>query len=334
MPISSQQKKAATRKLVVTPQPIRGKAPVGGDNVSKAVVLTRMLENDAIRAIRAPSGDVEGFIDKNGGVIKQASILWSEFLALTPAMVADEAVVYVRDKQCMFIWNALASRWFHTGGRLMFDDFTQPPAPSAKWQGLKCWVKSGIGIGGAEIEVRLVGSDYFWRYTAGRALLDSINTDILFTPSDGHYTTESLVRSVAIPINNLKSLMQIGDFAEIVSVVGRTSTATTFTRAFRLGAANTVGDTYVESVTIATGQPTSGERNILRRKASNKVIVAGAQSSNKWAGTSGSARNVEATVTGMDSAVSYLSLTLDQSADTNENLALADFYVHLFHAGG
>lgn len=288
----------------------------------------------AIRAALNSAGNIAGFIDRDGNVMKQASILWSEFLALTPAMVANEAVAYVRDKQCLFVWNALASRWFLIGGRLVFDDFTQPPAPSAKWDGLRCRVKSGIGIGGAEIEVRLVGLNYLWRYTAGRALLDAINADILFTPSDGNYTTESLVRTFAIPINNLKSIMQIGDFFEIRSVVGRTATATTFTRSFRLGAAGTIGDQLIETVNTSVGQPTSGEFNVLRRKASNKVIVAGAISGNKWAGTSGSAPNPEVTVTDLDSATSYLHLTLDQSANTNESVALKDFHLHLVHAGG
>lgn len=269
-----------------------------------------------------------------GQSIEPSSKTWAEFLALTPAQVTDKASIYVYDKQCLFIWNALASRWFHIGGELVFDDFPSLPTPSAKLDGLKCWVKSGIGIGGAQVKVRLIGSDYLWRYTAGRVLVDSINADILFTPTGSNYTNETLVRSFAIPINNLKSIMQIGDFFEIRSVVARTASTTTFTRCFRLGTAGTVGDTFIEGVTAVTGQRTSGEFNIIQRNASTKVRAVGAQSANKWAGTSGSAPNAEVTVTDLDSATSYLHLTLYQSANTNESVALKDFHLHLVHAGG
>jgi len=188
--------------------------------------------------------------------------------------------------------------------------------------------------GECRVEVRLIGAAYFWRYTAGRALVSAINADVLFVPSDGNYTTESLVKTFAIPLNNSKSLVQDGDFFEIRAVVGRTASVTTFTRAFRVGQANTVADTFIEGVTIAAGQLTSGEFNVLRRKSSTKVVAAGAATSNKWAGTSGSAPNAEVTVANMDSAITYLHLTLDQSANTNESVTLKDFHLHLVHAGG
>lgn len=98
--------------------------------------LSGMLRaKDYIGAKRAPSGDVAGFVDRNGDVIKQASILWSQFLALTPAMVANESVVYVRDKKCLFIWNSLAMRWFHSGESLYFATLAEAKVqiPPSLW---------------------------------------------------------------------------------------------------------------------------------------------------------------------------------------------------------
>ncbi|MDV6347451.1 hypothetical protein R2083_07980 [Nitrosomonas sp. Is35] len=182
MPISSQQKKAATRKLVVTPPPIRGKAPVGGDNVSKAAVLTRMLENDAIRAIRAPSGDVAGFVDRDGGIIKQASILWAEFLALTPAQVANESVVYVRDKQCTFIWNSLGCRWFNIGGRLSFASLANAitDISSAKWSNQEFFCDDVVG---GQLKLKHNGAR-FVPASGGRASLFSKNYGSLASPTN------------------------------------------------------------------------------------------------------------------------------------------------------
>jgi len=90
MPISSQQKKAATRKLVVTPPPLKGRgAPPGGGHVTKAEVLARMKENDAVVVIDGRLFNVDGTpvapIDKT----------LAEFLALTPSQVADGAVVHI-----------------------------------------------------------------------------------------------------------------------------------------------------------------------------------------------------------------------------------------------
>jgi hypothetical protein len=275
-----------------------------------------------------------GLVDGNGDAIAPFQTTWATLQTLGSGDVADGAAAYVYDKQCLFIWNDLAARWFLVGGRLEFDDFATALIPSAKWEGLECWIKSGVGIGGAHMIIRKIGSDYLWRYKSGRAVIDSINADILFTPTGANYTNETVVRTFVIPINNLKSIMQIGDFFEIRSVVARTASATTFTRSFRLGTGGTVSDTFIEGVTTATGQLTSGEFNIIRRNASDKVRAAGAQSANKWAGTSGSAPNAEVTVTSLDSATSYLHLTLDQSANTNESVALIDFQLHLVHAGG
>jgi len=183
------------------------------------------------------NGNVIGFLDASGLPMASKAVTWTEFLTLGSGDVQDRSAVWVYDKQCMFVWNDLAARWYLVGGRLTFATFDLLPLPAANILGLRAWVESGIGIGGAWVEVRKIGSAYFWRYSSGRALLDAINADILFVPSDGNYTTETLVRTFAIPINNSKSLMQDGDFFEIRSVVGRTATATTFTRAFKVGTA-------------------------------------------------------------------------------------------------
>lgn len=61
MPISNQQKRAATRKLSVTPPPIKGRGtPPGSGHVSKAEILARMRENNAV------TSENNIFFDKDG----------------------------------------------------------------------------------------------------------------------------------------------------------------------------------------------------------------------------------------------------------------------------
>lgn len=75
MAISNQQKNRATKKLNVTPQPlkIRGGAP--SENVSKSEILQRMLENNALRLVS------EEIVDKTGmPVTGVASFTWAEFI--------------------------------------------------------------------------------------------------------------------------------------------------------------------------------------------------------------------------------------------------------------
>lgn len=74
MAISNQQKKRATKKINVTPQPlkIRGGAPSG--NVSKSEILQRMLENNALRLVS------EEIVDKTGTpVTGVTSVTWATF---------------------------------------------------------------------------------------------------------------------------------------------------------------------------------------------------------------------------------------------------------------
>lgn len=52
MPVSNQQKRSTVRKLTVAPPPIKVRgAPLGNAKVSKAEVLSRMLENKAVRYV-------------------------------------------------------------------------------------------------------------------------------------------------------------------------------------------------------------------------------------------------------------------------------------------
>jgi len=77
MPISSQQKKAATKKLVVTPQQIRAKgAPPGSGHASKAEILARMRENNAV-AIQ--NGIL---VDMDGNPIVPYEVTMAEFATL------------------------------------------------------------------------------------------------------------------------------------------------------------------------------------------------------------------------------------------------------------
>jgi len=140
MPISSQQKKAATRKLVVTPPPLKGRgAPPGGGHVTKAEVLARMKENNAVVVVDGRLVSVDGIpvspIDKT----------LAEFLALTPSQVADGAVVHITNVHgpsgaggVYATWDAVASKWGQNFGTpWVFSTLALLTAsfPAASWEG-------------------------------------------------------------------------------------------------------------------------------------------------------------------------------------------------------
>lgn len=299
--------------------------------------LEDAIEAGMVRDVLSKSGDVAGFVDRNGNLIRQASILWSEFLAITPAMVANEAVAYIRDKHCLFIWNALASRWFHIGGRLVFDDFTQPPAPTAKWEGLECWVKSGIGIGGAAIVIRKVGTDYLWRYKAGRAALKLRISDISKTTNK---TTEEALEGFLLPRNNGKSIMQNGDILMLAQYASKSGTANNFGRDFRIGpngpGANILLDASVGDA-VATGSGSNisdDEVHRFKRISATSFKKMGPKYSVSNGGFTASARSAAVPIADMDFADTYFSSTFWLSGGTADTQTLEDWYLELIHTAG
>lgn len=299
--------------------------------------LEDALESGMIRDVLTKSGDVAGFVDRNGGLIRQASILWSEFLALTPAMVANESVVFVRDKKCLFVWNSLAVRWFLIGGRLVFDDFTQPPAPSAKWEGLECWVKSGIGIGGAAIVIRKIGTDYLWRYKAGRAALKLRSSGISKTTDK---TTEEALEGFLLPRNNGKSIMQNGDILMLAQYASKSGVANNFGRDFRVGP-NGPGGSILLDASVGDGVATGSGSNIsddemhrFKRISAISFKKMGPKYSVSTGGFSAGARSAAVPIANMDDADTYFSSTFWLSGGTADTQTLEDWYLELIHTGG
>lgn len=277
------------------------------------------------------NGNVIGFLDASGMPMASKAVPWAEFITLGSGDVQDRSAVWVYDKQCMFVWNDLAARWYLVGGRLTFATFDLLPLPSANINGLRAWVESGIGIGGAWVEVRLIGSDYLWRYTAGRAVIDATTSDILHTTA---FNVEKLIRSKLLPRNNGKCIMQNGDILAIRSVAARTAYVTNLTRYFKFGALNTTSDTLIESLPGGTTH-TIPEYNEIMRVSATALYLVGPNSGNKWAGSSGSDTIADTTVTNMDSNDCYFHYTLNQSASTDEGVKLKKGYrLELIHTGG
>lgn len=278
------------------------------------------------------NGNVIGFLDASGLPMKSKAVTWTEFLTLGSGDVQDRSAVWVYDKQCMFVWNDLAARWYPVGnGRLTFATFDLLPLPTASINGLCAWVESGIGIGGAWVEVRLVGADYVWRYMYGRAVIDSTTADILHTTA---FNVEKLIRSKLLPRNNNKCIMQNGDILAIRSVAARTAYVTNLTRYFKFGALNTTSDTLIESLAGGTTH-TIPEYNEIMRVSKTALYLVGPNSGNKWAGSSGSDTIADTPVTDMDANDCYFHYTLNQSASTDEGVRLKKgFRLELIHTGG
>jgi len=163
MAISNQQKNRATKKLNVTPQPlkIRGGAPSG--NVSKSEILQRMLENKVVRYV-----DNE-IIDQSGNTITGAfAVPWAKFIvdSTDPALGIDPAVemtyvisdkeVYPNGPRPRFYVrpDAPGNKRFLISDSLYVPTFASRPA-AATWPGLKIM----IGDFGNAI-ARSDGTDY------------------------------------------------------------------------------------------------------------------------------------------------------------------------------
>ena len=103
---------------------------------------------------------INGSFYFNGEYLQPASKTWTEFLTLTPADVRDQASVYVYDKQCLFIWNALAVRWFHAGGVLRFPTFaaaTLAIGVGAKWEDTEFYCDD---VAGGNLKLKHNGSRF------------------------------------------------------------------------------------------------------------------------------------------------------------------------------
>lgn len=220
--------------------------------------------------------------------------------------------------------------WTLESPYIYYATFDLLPAASL-WPGARCLVGSGIGIGGAVVESRQIGGTYYWRYRSGLAVLDATTSDILHTTA---FNVEKLIRSKLLPRNNGQCIMQNGDILAIRSVAARTAYVTSVTRNFRFGALNTTSDTLIETVAGGTNHALP-EYNELFRTSATAINILGPNSTNKWAGTSGSDVVADVTVTNMDSNDCYIHYALNQSASTDEGVKLKKGYrIELIHAGG
>lgn len=220
--------------------------------------------------------------------------------------------------------------WTLESPYIYYATFDLLPAASL-WPGARCLVGSGIGIGGAVVESRQISGTYYWRYRSGLAVIDATTADILHTTD---FSVEKLIRSKLLPRNNGQCIMQNGDILAVRSVAARTAYVTSWTRNFKFGELNTTSDVQIETVAGGTNHALP-EYNEFFRESATKLNILGPNSTNKWAGTSGSDVVADVTVTNMDSNNCYFHYTLKQSANTDEGVKLRKGYrIELIHAGG
>ena len=283
------------------------------------------------------NGNVIGFLDASGLPMKSKAVTWTEFLTLGSGDVQDISAVWVYDKQCMFVWNDLAARWYLVGGRLTFATFDLAPLPAANILGLRVWVESGIGIGGAWIEVRLIGSTYLWRYVSGRAVLKFRSSDISKTTNK---TTEEALEGFKLVRNNGKNIMQDNDVLFLVQHASKSGTANNFGRDFRVGP-NGPGASILSDAAsgdaVATGSVTNisdDEAHRFKRLSATSMKRLGPKFSISTVGFAATVRSTAFTVANMDNADTYFSSTFYLSGGTADTQTLEDWYLELIHTGG
>lgn len=124
---------------------------------------------------------VNGQLIVNGSAAYPTEKTLSEFLALTPAQVADGAVVAITDLHgtakagpAYATWDGVASRWGQMNGPWVFSTYALLIASfpvGATWLGFRFWVETGVGFGGAE----LINTGTRYRHTQKGKVLMALN---------------------------------------------------------------------------------------------------------------------------------------------------------------
>lgn len=283
------------------------------------------------------NGNVIGFLDASGLPMVSKAVTWTEFLTLGSGDVQDRSAVWVYDKQCMFVWNDLAARWYLVGGRLTFATFDLLPLPAANITGLCAWVESGIGIGGAWVEIRLIGSTYLWRYMSGRAILKFRNSSVSKTLNKND---EEALEGFKLVRNNAKNIMQDNDILLLVQHAGKAGTANNFGRDFRVGP-NGPGASITSDAasgdTVATSSGTNisdDETHRFTRLSATSMKKLGPKFSISTGGFATTARSTAFTIANMDNADTYFSSTFWVTGGTADTQTLENWYLELIHTGG
>lgn len=147
------------------------------------------------------NGNITGFVAANGNPVIPINKTLTQFLALTPSDVADGAVIHITDLHTTSgaggvyaTWDASASKWGQNfGAAWVFDTYDLLIAKFplvSKWDGFKFWVKTGVGVGGAE----LINTGTRYRHTQkGRVLVAVNNTrDTIAYSGNGSITGTAL----------------------------------------------------------------------------------------------------------------------------------------------
>lgn len=300
--------------------------------------LNGFFENNWLRLVRQNS--TTGGLEVSGTTITGvAEYTFAEMTAMTGAQIAALGGIYVnctdRHNSAEGIGGSLwivdvTAQKFVAKEPIYYATFDLLPS-AATWPGLRVIVGSGVGLGGALMVSRSISGTYYWRYMSGSAILKCLTADVLHTTD---FSVEKIAASLALPINNSKSIMQNFDTLDIRAVIGRTAYVTSVTRNLRFGTASSgIGNTLIEGLNYATSH-TLGEYMTIMRRSSTSLFQMGAASSGKWAGASGSDTYADDTVTNIDSAIMYLDYGIIQSANTNEGVALEALIIQLNHTGG
>lgn len=333
MAISNQQKNRATKKLNVTPQPlkIRGGAPSG--NVSKSEILQRMLENNALRLVS------EEIVDKTGTpVTGVTSVTWATFTGgsfdLTTARY-----VHVSDKHSTR--NATATpgslwRIDPTGGtgykRQLADDpiycatLASAPDPTA-YPGLECYVASFDGD--------VVSNGTAYEPKDQYVVLKNLSAYLERTTS---LETEWYPISLGIPRDvNGKSLLRQNGYIQFHSIWWNKVGTTDNLRAIvRMGTNNSASDLAI--IDASNTPVTRWVRDVeLKRTGDTTIQFRGDGSTTFNSGGSAATHSTDLTINNMDTTPTYINvggrLTKTGGSLVDTALYIKECEIRLFKAG-
>jgi len=221
--------------------------------------------------------------------------------------------------------------WTLESPQIYYSSFASAPNPSSYpgWRITGPWAGLGSPV--------LYSNGTLWRYQTHTPILMG---HIYNVTKSSNKDTAQVMLQVAIPINNGKSLLQVGDRIAIDFAMAKTGTTDKLNREYRLGTLGTTSDTLIldgSDVVTTSSAANVGwdERPVWVIEDSTYIKKTGPIGSVLWQGISATTRASQVAISNLDSAINYLSVCMklvdgaaDGIADTQKIESCAIYFIH------
>lgn len=281
------------------------------------------------------SGNVTGLADFDGNALHPYECTMAQFATLVSTDWSGITIritdIHQDSRGVGGILVTGGASWTLESPQIYYATFPSAPNPATYpgWRITGPWAGLGSPI--------LYSNGTLWRYqTHSPVLMGNLYNAIKSSNKD----TSSVMLQVTIPINNGKSLLQVGDRISIDLAMAKTGTADKLNREYRLGTLGTTSDTLIlDGVDVVTTSSASNlgwdERPVWVLEDSTHIKKSGPVGSVLWLGLSATGRASQVAISNLDSDTNYLSVCMklvdgaaDGIADTQRIDSCAIYFTH------